>query len=107
MDTARVVLVTCPDLDVARTLARALVDRRLVACANLVPGLTSIYRYEGKIHEDAEVLLVLKTTESRLAELEAAVVELHPYDVPEFVALSARRVEARYAAWLEQETARD
>ncbi|MCA9573463.1 MAG: divalent-cation tolerance protein CutA, partial [Myxococcales bacterium] len=57
MPSPRVVLVTCPDLGSAKTLAHALVERRLVACANLVPGVTSVYRYEGEVHEDAEVLL--------------------------------------------------
>lgn len=104
MASLRVVLVTCPDADVARSLARELVERRLIACANMIPGLTSIYRYEGKVHEDPEVLLLLKTRLELLEALEAAVIELHAYDVPEFVALEADRVESRYAEWLQLET---
>ncbi len=104
MVTPRVVLVTCSDLEVARSLARTLVERRLLACANLVPGVTSIYRYEGEIHEEAEVLVIGKTVAGHIAALELAIAELHPYDVPECVTLAPEQVEAKYLAWLEQET---
>jgi periplasmic divalent cation tolerance protein len=100
----RVVLVTAPDQAVGLALARALVERRLAACANLVPGVRSIYRWEGTVQDDAEVLLVIKTTADRLAELEKALAELHPYDVPECVALEPASVEARYLSWLVAET---
>jgi periplasmic divalent cation tolerance protein len=100
----RVVLVTAPDADAGAALARSLVADRLAACVNLVAGVTSVYRWEGAVEEASEVLLVLKTTAGRLAALEAAVVERHPYDVPEFVALEPAAVEARYAAWLAAET---
>ena len=99
-----VVLLTAPDASTARVSARDLVGRHLAACVNLVPGATSIYRWEGAVEETGEVLMVAKTCRARLAELEAALLELHPYDVPEFVALEPAHVEARYRAWLEQET---
>ena len=99
-----VVLTTAPDATTAKVLARDLVERRLAACVNLLPGVTSIYRWEGAVEEAGEVLLVIKTRRGRLAELEAELVELHPYDVPEFVALEPAHVEARYRAWLEGET---
>ena len=101
---SRVVLVTAPDRDVALDLARALVQERLVACVNVVPGVTSVYRWEGAVEESAEVLMVAKTTTERLAELERRVVELHPYDVPEFLALAPEHVESRYARWLSEES---
>lgn len=101
-NTARVVLVTAPDLSVARDLARGLVERELAACANLVPGIRSIYRWEGKIEDEEEVLMVIKTTAARLDALERWVVEAHPYDTPECVALEPAAVEARYLSWLEQ-----
>ncbi|MBI5364993.1 MAG: divalent-cation tolerance protein CutA [Planctomycetes bacterium] len=100
-----VVLVTAPDLAVGRELARTLVEERLVACVNLVPGLTSVYRWEGAVEEASEVLLVMKTVRRRVAELERRVRELHPYDVPEFVVLAPEHTGARYLAWLIAETA--
>ena len=96
----RVVLVTAPDVDVAKRLARGLVEARLAACVNVVGGVTSVYRWEGATHEDPEVLLVVKTTAERLEALEAWLAEEHPYDVPECVALEVARVEAKYLAWL-------
>ena len=101
---ARVVLVTAPDLEAARRLARAWVDAKLVACVNLVPGIESIYRWQGKVEASNEVLLVVKTTADRVAELEASLPGLHPYEVPEFVVLDAEHVAPRYAAWLAGET---
>lgn len=96
----RLVLTTAPDRETATAIARALVERSLAACANLLPGARSIYRWEGKIEESDEILLVLKTTESRLGELERALAELHPYEVPEFVVLTPSHVGAKYLAWL-------
>ena len=97
---ALVVLCTAPSDGVARDLARTLVGEGRVACANLVPGVTSVYRWQGEVHEDAEVLLVLKLPAGGWAGLERRVLELHPYDTPELVALEPGRVEARYLAWL-------
>lgn len=104
MSMPRIVLITCPDLEVARSISRSLVERRLVACVNMIPGMTSVYRYEGEIHEDAEVLLVCKTVAARIDALEDALRELHPYDVPECVALEPSHVEQNYLAWLTEET---
>ena len=96
----RVVLITTPDPGVARSIARRLVEERLAACANIVPGITSIYRWEGALQEDPEVLIVLKTVASHLPSIERRLAELHPYDVPECIALGPERVEATYLAWL-------
>lgn len=100
-EAARAVLVTAPDREVGARLARALVGEGLAACVNLVPGVTSVYRWQGEVCEDAEVLLVVKTTAARLDPLRARVLELHPYEVPELVALAPAAVEARYLAWLQ------
>lgn len=100
----RIVLITCPDLAAARSLGRALVDRRLAACVNVIPGVTSIYRFEGTVHEDSEALLVCKTVQERVEALEAALRELHPYDVPECITLTPSRVEKKYLEWLTLET---
>jgi periplasmic divalent cation tolerance protein len=101
---ARVVLITAPDANTARVLARAMVERSLAACVNLVPGVTSIYRWKGALEESAEVLMLAKTTAARVAELEALLVELHPYDTPECVVLEPAHVEAKYLRWLQSET---
>ncbi|MDA1266006.1 MAG: divalent-cation tolerance protein CutA [Planctomycetota bacterium] len=97
---ARVVLVTAPDQEAAERLARALVEERLAACANLVGGVTSIYCWEGALRQDSEVLCVFKTSAARLSAFEARLNELHPYDVPECVALTPDHVAAPYLAWL-------
>ncbi|MEO0651836.1 MAG: divalent-cation tolerance protein CutA [Planctomycetota bacterium] len=97
---ARVVLVTAPDRGTAEALARDVVERRLVACANLLPGVTSVFRWEGRVDTEEEVLLVLKTTAERLGALETRLHEQHPYDVPEFVALPAAHVSGPYLGWL-------
>ena len=99
-ELARVVLVTAPDLACARALARGLVERRLAACVNLVPGLESVYRWEGKIESASEVLLLVKTTAGHLRELESFLAAEHPYDVPECIALEPAEVESSYLAWL-------
>ena len=102
---ARVALITAPDLETARGLARDLVTSGTIACANLIPGIESIYRWRGAIEESREVLLVVKTTAGRLPELESRLSELHPYEVPELVVLAPDHVAAPYLAWLAAETA--
>jgi periplasmic divalent cation tolerance protein len=95
-----VVLVTAPDVKTARKLARAALEARLIACANLVPRIESLYWWEGKIETGAEVLLVLKTIRARLAALEKLIVAKHPYLTPEFVALPICRGSRRYLDWV-------
>lgn len=101
---ARIVLTTAPDRDVAERIARALVERKLAACVNVLPGVRSVYRWKGAVEEADEVLLLAKTAEDRVEELSRALSELHPYDVPECVVLEAGRVEATYLAWLVEST---
>lgn len=96
----KIVLVTAPDLRTARRLARAALTTRLIACANLVPKLESHYRWQGKLERNVEVLLVLKTTPTRLAALEQLIVARHPYDTPEFVVLNLAGGAKKYLAWL-------
>ena len=95
-----VVLVTTPSLRVARKLAGAVLDARLAACANLVPGLESHYVWLGKRERTREVLMVMKTTRHQLAALEALVIDLHPYDTPEFITLPLTDGNARYLKWI-------
>jgi periplasmic divalent cation tolerance protein len=97
----RVALVTAPDLKTARRLARAALDAKLIACANLVPRVESHYRWRGKIECGAEVLMILKSTAKRLKHLERLIIAEHPYDTPEFVILNLRGGNKRYLDWLE------
>lgn len=101
-DDARVlvVLTTVGSEDDAVKLAGALVERRLVACVNVLPGVRSIYRWQGAVQDDRELLLLAKTTAARLGEVTAALAELHPYEVPEIVSLEAASLSPAYAAWL-------
>lgn len=99
----RVVLVTAPDGDVAETLAAALVGEGLAACANMVPGVVSIYRWEGETHRDAEVLLVLKSTADRCRALTRRVSELHPYEIPEVLVLPVEQGYEPYLEWVRGE----
>ncbi len=99
-----VVFITTPTPEVAAQIARALVEERLAACGNVVPGLRSIYRWEGKIHDDAEALLVLKTTRARFEALRERALALHPYEVPEVIALPIEAGSAPYLEWIAAET---
>jgi periplasmic divalent cation tolerance protein len=93
-----VVLCTFPDLDQARQIGAALVERQVAACVNLLPGAESIYRWEGKVERAGEVVALIKTT--RYAGLEAAIRELHPYEVPEIVAVPVVAGLAAYLKWM-------
>lgn len=98
------ILCTCPDADSAARIARALVEERLAACVNRVPGLASVYRWQGEIHEDSEVLLLIKTRGELFESLRARLVALHPHDVPEVIALDIAAGHAPYLEWLRTET---
>jgi periplasmic divalent cation tolerance protein len=98
----RVVLCTCPTSTVAAEIATALIEQNLAACVNRIGGIKSWYRWDGQLRQDEEVLLLIKTTAPRLAEVEEAIVKLHPYDVPEIVALPIVAGSAAYLQWLER-----
>ena len=98
------VLVTAPDLKTARSLARAALSARLIACANLVPKIESHYHWQGKIESGKEVLMLLKTRKSRLAALEKLILSEHPYETPEFVVLPLSAGSREYLRWLGAET---
>ncbi len=101
-----IVFVTTPSLEVARTLAKGILSGRLAACANVVPGIESHYWWDGKICQENEVLLILKTTVGNLPELELFVVGHHPYDTPEFVAWPIDKGNQKYLQWIEVNTVR-
>ncbi|MCW5557380.1 MAG: divalent-cation tolerance protein CutA [Verrucomicrobiae bacterium] len=96
----RVVMVTAPDAEVARRLARMALESRLAACANLIPGVESHYWWQGRLESGAEVLILFKTVASRVAALEALVRREHPYDTPEFLVMSPTAGSARYLDWI-------
>uniref|UniRef100_A0A8D0C4Z6 CutA divalent cation tolerance homolog n=1 Tax=Salvator merianae TaxID=96440 RepID=A0A8D0C4Z6_SALMN len=94
--------VTCPNQTVARDIARAAVEKRLVACVNIVPGITSIYEWKGKIEEDSEVLLMMKTRSSRISALAEFVRSVHPYEVAEVIAVPIEQGNPPYLKWVEE-----
>lgn len=93
-------LLTFPDEEVAARIARALVEEQLAACVNLVPGLRSIYRWQGAVQDDREVLGIAKTTRARVEALRRRVVELHPYQVAEVIALPVVAGHLPYLDWV-------
>ena len=98
----RVVLVTCGSMGDARKIGRSVVEKKLAACANIVPKVESIYRWKGKVERAQEVLVVMKTTAGRLRELEREVKRLHSYEVPEFIVLPTVAGSREYLAWIEK-----
>lgn len=101
---AVVVLTTVANTDEAVTLVRGLLDRRLIACGTLLPGARSLYRWEGKVADESEVVIMLKTRSAVLHALERAFAELHPYKVPELLAFTADAGFEKYVAWINGET---
>ena len=95
-----IVLVTAPDVKVARKLAKACLEARSAACVNIVPRLESHYWWQGKVECGNELLLVIKTTAARLSALEKCVLANHPYDTPEFVVLPISSGNRRYLEWI-------
>lgn len=100
------VLANVPDQTLAERLSNTLVEQGLAACVNILSPVQSVYRWQGKIQRDTEVPLLIKTTQSRYQELEQAIVEAHPYDVPEIIALPIAAGLPAYLAWMQDETAR-
>jgi periplasmic divalent cation tolerance protein len=99
-----VVLTTLASTDEAVTLVRALLERRLIACGNILPGVRSIYRWEGKVADEREVIVLMKTRAARVDALEMAFGELHPYKVPELLALPVSAGLHKYLEWIDDET---
>lgn len=99
-----IVLCTVPDEAAAQKLAQGLVEERLAACVNAIPGLKSFCRWQGKIEVDPEIQLLIKTRRARFDDLAAWIKANHPYDVPEIVAIAADRVSDEYLAWAVEQT---
>uniref|UniRef100_A0A7I5EDR1 CutA divalent cation tolerance homolog n=1 Tax=Haemonchus contortus TaxID=6289 RepID=A0A7I5EDR1_HAECO len=100
----RVVYVTAPSKEVAVKIAKAVVERKVAACVNIIPGVTSVYEWQGELHEDPEVVMIIKTREALVEDLHKVVMENHTYDVPAFVSLATDAVSFPYAQWLLEQT---
>ena len=103
-DDFAVVMVTAPDMDLARRLAKAGLEAKLAACANIVPAIESHYWWEGKLESSKEALVIFKTRQEMLPKLEQIVRDVHSYDTPEFVALPLIAGSRKYLAWIENNT---
>jgi periplasmic divalent cation tolerance protein len=101
MTDFQIVLSTCPDRDQAERIADRLLEQRLAACINILPGVQSFYRWQGSIESASEVLLLIKTRSALISEVQATIASLHSYDVPEFLVLSVSGGSEGYLAWLE------
>jgi len=106
MKEVRMVFVTVPDATIAADLTRQLLEERLVACGNIIEGVRSVYRWEGKICDESEALLILKTVEQAVARLKQRVVELHPYECPEVLAVSVSEGHEDYISWVREQVRR-
>ncbi len=102
--TAIIALCTCPDEQAGDRLATALVEEHLAACVNRIGGIVSTYRWQGKLCRDQEQLLLIKTTRERFAALRERIVALHPYELPEVIAIDITAAHAPYLAWIEEQS---
>jgi periplasmic divalent cation tolerance protein len=100
MSEVRLVLCTFPDAEAARQIGTVLVEKQLVACVNLLPGVQSVYRWQGEVESAVETLAIFKTTAAAYPALERELAALHPYEVPEIVALRPEQVAGPYAKWV-------
>jgi len=104
LNTPQLILNTCPDRETAESIAHALIDRQLAACVNIIPGIISVYRWQGERQQDNECLLLIKASASAYADLEELIKRLHPYELPEIVAFNLDKGLPAYLAWIMQES---
>lgn len=100
----RVFLTTCPDVSVAKNLASLLLEKKLVACVNIVPHILSLYEWQGKMAEDNEVLMIIKTRQDRYTAIEQVFTAHHPYEVPELIVLPIETGLSAYLQWIDEVT---
>ncbi len=107
MTSQILVWTNVPDAAIASTIANAIVEQRVGACVNILPGVQSIYRWQGKIATATEMMLLIKTTKAHYVALEKLIVALHPYEVPEIIAVPVTAGLPAYVKWIESETKKD
>ena len=100
-DYHQIILCTCPDYPAAEKIAGALIRDRLAACVNILPGITSIYRWRNKIETAQEHLLLIKTARAQYPAIESAIQLLHPYELPEIIAVSVEKGLPQYLQWID------
>ncbi|MGM0594842.1 MAG: divalent-cation tolerance protein CutA [Pseudomonadota bacterium] len=97
----RLVITTCPDMAVAGQIADTLVAERLAACVNILPGAVSVYEWQGRVERDQELILLIKSRSDQLEELESRLLALHPYELPELIAVPIEQGLAPYLSWID------
>lgn len=95
-----VIFITTPTKEASEQIARTLVEKKLVACVNVLPEIQSIYQWQGKIETSSEQLLLLKTTDNNFCEIERLVCEIHPYETPEILSIEASQLSSKYRQWV-------
>jgi len=103
----QLVLCTCPDQDTAQSIAEHLIDQHLAACVNILPGIQSIYSWQGKRESAQEQLLIIKTTKNVYETLEKAIIRLHPYELPEVIAVNIETGSESYLNWISDCTSKN
>jgi periplasmic divalent cation tolerance protein len=98
----KIILSTCGDREAAERIARRLVEQQLAACVNILPGVQSIYRWQGAVASDPEVLMLIKTRADLVPEVQSAITSLHSYEIPEFLVLPVSAGSAAYLGWMEE-----
>ncbi|GLX84142.1 divalent-cation tolerance protein CutA [Thalassotalea loyana] len=96
----QIVLCTCPTQEVAKEIAHNVVNKKLAACVNIIPQMTSVYLWQGEVHQDNEQQLIIKTLTNKVDELTQAIERLHPYDVPEIIAVNIDAGNHAYLNWI-------
>ena len=100
---ALLVWCTCPSSEVADRIAQQIVEKRLAACANIIPGVKSVYRWQGKIIQDQECIMMIKTTKDQFDALAAEIIEMHPYELPELITVNIDQGLEAYLQWIEDQ----
>ncbi len=103
LDAILVVVTSLPNLEAAKTLANSLLEARLAACVQIQQGVTSLYRWEGKLCEEQEILLSAKTTNAKWHDISVFIQSTHPYDLPEILAFTPKQYEEQYGKWVQSE----
>ena len=105
--THQIVLTTCPDQESADRLANQLVETRVAACVNVIPGVRSVYRWKGEVVKESELLLVIKSRADRFDVLKETILKHHPYELPEVIAVSVNDAHLPYLAWIDSQLDND